>query len=31
MIIASHHPAYRHMGLNAGETVIYAQWGNLSN
>ncbi len=29
MIIASHHPAYRHMGLNAGETVIYAQWGQF--
>lgn len=21
--------AYRHMGLNAGETVIYAQWGQF--
>ncbi|CNB84546.1 baseplate assembly protein [Yersinia pseudotuberculosis] len=29
MIIASHHPAYRHVGLNAGETVIYAQWGQF--
>ncbi|CNB25485.1 phage baseplate assembly protein domain-containing protein [Yersinia similis] len=29
MIIASHHPAYRHVGLNAGETVIYSQWGQF--
>lgn len=29
MIIASNHPAYRHTGLAAGETVIYSQWGQF--
>ncbi|WP_410015802.1 phage baseplate assembly protein [Sodalis sp. C49] len=27
VIIASNHQTYRHSGLNAGETVIYNQWG----
>ncbi|EEQ11128.1 Phage baseplate assembly protein [Yersinia mollaretii ATCC 43969] len=29
LIIASNHPAYRHTGLKAGETVIYSQWGQF--
>ncbi|CNH57990.1 putative bacteriophage (baseplate assembly) protein [Yersinia massiliensis] len=29
MIVASNHAAYRHTGLNAGETVIYSQWGQF--
>lgn len=27
VIIASNHQGFRHTGLNAGETVIYSQWG----
>ncbi|TKI02908.1 baseplate assembly protein [Martelella alba] len=27
VVIASNHQSYRHAGLNAGETVIYNQWG----
>ena len=29
LIIASNHPAYRHSGLTAGETVIYSHWGQF--
>ncbi|HDL7926887.1 TPA: phage baseplate assembly protein [Yersinia enterocolitica] len=27
VIIGSNHQSFRHTGLNAGETVIYSQWG----
>lgn len=27
IVIATNHSAYRHGGLNPGETVIYNQWG----
>ncbi len=29
VIIGSNHQSYRQTGLNAGETVIYSQWGQI--